>query len=78
MELQRVWDLLSTLSMFDLAWLAALTMSVFVSACFAIYMYSTLIVETLRTRRSRRSRVSAWIEGHTRRRMPPPTKDPLE
>jgi hypothetical protein len=66
MEIGRIWQLLLDLSLFQWTFLGMLVATVLGAALLAIYMYGGLLLEALNTRRVRRVRREAWIDGHAR------------
>jgi ABC-type uncharacterized transport system YnjBCD permease subunit len=65
-DIERIWQFASSLTLSELGCLGALLTSVVIAASFAIYMYVGLLVEELRTWRETRVRRNTWIRGHAR------------
>ena len=66
MEIDRIWQLVFSLSIFELTCLGVLLISVCVAGGLAVFMYSGLLLESLKDRRVRGVRRKAWIDGHAR------------
>jgi ABC-type uncharacterized transport system YnjBCD permease subunit len=70
-DIERIWQFASSLTLSELACLGALLTSVVIAASFAIYMYVGLLLEEWRAWRETRVRRDTWIRGHVRQHGTP-------
>ena len=71
MDIERIWQFASSLTLSEVACLGALLTSVVIAASFALYMYVGLLLEELQAWRETRVRRDAWIRGHAPRHGTP-------